>query len=106
MADWHLQAIRSALEARGWVIVEQPGDDYRISGTWELRRPRDERVLRIDFEGLDDMRTLPLDQSYGCQVRGTEGTPPGLYLRRARAKELWNAELAAFVTFVETYPGR
>jgi hypothetical protein len=99
VAEWHLKAIRVALEARGSVIAEHSGDDYRIAGTWEQRRPGDDRVLWIDFDGLDDMRTL----SYGCQLRGTRATSPGLYFRRARAGDTWKRELAAFVAVVETY---
>jgi hypothetical protein len=99
VAEWHLQAIRVALEARGWVIAEHPGDGYRIAGTWELRRHGDERVVWIDFDGLDDMRTLPMAQSYGCQLRGALR---GLYFRRARAGDIWRRELEAFVASVET----
>ena len=97
VAEWHLQAIRVALAARGWVIIERAGDGYRVAATWELRRPRDQRVLCIDFDGLDDMRTLPIEESYGCRVRGTS---PGLYFRRA--PNSWKSELAAFVLSVET----
>jgi hypothetical protein len=99
MAEWHLAAIRNALTARGWVIVEHPGDGYRTAGTWELRRPGDERALYIDFDGLDDMRTLPLAQSYGCRVRGISSA---LYFRRARSGDIWKKELAGFVACVET----
>jgi hypothetical protein len=58
---------------------------------------------RCDFEGLDDMRTLPLAQSYGCELRGTRGVSPGLYFRRARSAVMWKRELAAFVAAVEAY---
>jgi hypothetical protein len=97
MAEWHLEAIREALGSRGWVIAEHPGDEYRTAGTWELHRSGDERTVYIDFDGLDDMRTLPLAQSYGCHVRGIS---PGLYFRRARAGDIWEKELAAFIACV------
>jgi hypothetical protein len=53
----------------------------------------------VDFEGLDDLRVLPLAESYGCNVR--EGAL-SLYFRRQRSRELWEAELRAFVDGLET----
>ena len=101
VAEWHLEEVRSALERRGWTIVEHPGDDYRIASTWELRRGGDDRIVHVDFEGLDDMRTLSIVESYGCRVReGTEEASK-LYFRRRRSRELWEAELAAFVLSIE-----
>ena len=104
MAAWHLDELRAALEKRGWrVTAELPGDDYKISGTWELRRSGDERSLLLDFEGLDDMRTLPLTESYACQVRGTKQS---IYFGRrgengSSVRERWKSELAAFVRSVD-----
>jgi hypothetical protein len=98
MAAWHLDELRAALERRGWGCTEIPGDDYRVSATWELRRAGDGRVLHVDFEGLDDLRTLPLAESYGCKVR--EGDL-SLYFRRQRARKLWEADLRAFVEGLE-----
>jgi len=98
MADWHLAELRAALEKRGWRIVERDGDDYRISGTWELGRSRDPRTLLIDFDGLDDMKTLPIDQSYACRLRDSG---VAIYFRRARNEEQWREELAAFIEAIE-----
>jgi hypothetical protein len=103
MAQWHLDELRGALERRGWrVTAELPGDDYKISGTWELRRSGDPRVLLIDFDGLDDMRVLPLHQSYACRTRSTEHS---LYFRRrgesgSPPRARWRKELSAFVEVV------
>jgi hypothetical protein len=100
MAQWHLDELRAELARRGWrVRAELPGNDYNVSATWELRRHGDAKTLLVDFDGLDDMRTLPLDQSYGCSVRGG-GLE--LYFRRRGsndppARERWRDELAAFV---------
>jgi hypothetical protein len=99
MATWHLEQLRAALERRGWECTELPGDDSSISATWELKRAGDDRVLHVDFEGLDDLRVLPLAESYGCNVR--EGAL-SLYFRRQRSRELWEAELRAFVGGLET----
>ena len=98
MAIWHLEKLRVALERRGWSCVELPVDEFGVSATWELRRSRDERVLHIDFEGLNDLRTLPIHESYGCRVRETG---EGLYFRRQRTLGLWQEEVAAFVEHLE-----
>jgi hypothetical protein len=72
MAEWHLKELRAALERRGWrFLTEHAGDAYRISATWEF--VRDGKSILIDFDGLtisDDMDTLPIEQSYGCCLRG------------------------------------
>ena len=78
--------------------MEQPGDGYQIAGTWELRRAGDNRVFHVDFDGLDDMRTLPVTESYACRVRNRGAS---LYFRRARSRDLWEGELAAFVSSIE-----
>ena len=98
MAIWHLEELQNALERRGWRCVQLAGDGYRISATWELKRAGDDRVLHVDFDGLDDMRTLALTESYGCTVRETGR---GLYFRRQRTRELWLGELREFVTGLE-----
>ncbi len=73
-----------------------PGDDYKIAATWELRRGNDTRVLHIDFDGLDDMRTLPIEQSYACRIRGSNTS---LLFRKNR--NIWDAELTSFVASLE-----
>jgi hypothetical protein len=101
MAEWHLTDLRNALERRGWRFeAELPGDEYRVSGTWVLSRSgRPDQALLIDFDGLDDMRTLPLNESYGCSVRGT--TNSLYFLRRSSndppARHRWVSDLDSFV---------
>lgn len=99
MSTPHLTALEDALARRGWRIATvQPGDEYRISATWELQRAGGSRRLLIDFEGMgpDGDVCLPLEQSYGCHVRGVTGL--SLYFRRVnRSRDLWEEELAAFV---------
>jgi hypothetical protein len=99
MATWHINELRAEFERRGWSYVELPGNDRDIAVSWELRRPADPRVLHIDFEGMDDLRTLPIAESYGCHVR--ENRDLTLYFRRQRARELWDRELALFVDGLE-----
>ncbi len=48
---------------------------------------------------MDDMRALPLEESYACRVRGTSHT---LYFRRrgisgSKQRARWTGELSAFV---------
>lgn len=101
MAEWHLKELRNAVERSGWrFVAEHSGDNYSISASWEFKRSDNEPVLWIDFEGLDDMRTLPIEQSYGCRVRNRSGE--GLYFRRkgsadSAKREIWLKELKAFV---------
>jgi hypothetical protein len=100
MAQWHLDELRGALERRGWrVTAELPGDDYKISGTWELRRSGDPCILLIDFDGLDDMRVLPLHRRYACRTRSTEHS---LYFHRRREAGSqpcahWRQKLSRFI---------
>ena len=101
MPDWHLQEIRDALESRGWrFVAEHPGDDYRVSATWEIERSTKKPPVFIDFNGLDDLNTLPLEQSYGCRVRGSDST--SLYFGRkgeggSRRRQNWRRDLQRFL---------
>lgn len=98
MAEWHLNDLRNALERRGWRIVnELPSRHLYISGTWEIERDR--KRLSIDFNGSDDLNTLPMEKSYGC---GVEGQIDGLYFSRKGTKgseraKTWKNELEKFV---------
>lgn len=101
MADWHLSELRTAIERVGWRFVrEHASDDLYISGSWEFQRDSSEPNLFIDFAGIDDLRTLPMNESYGCRVRGAGGT--GLYFSRkgvsgTKRRDTWRDELAEFV---------
>jgi len=100
MAQWHLDELRAALEKRGWrVAAELPGDDYKISATWELKHGNDARTLLVDLDGLDEKKVLPPTESYSCTLRGTQHS---LYFRRRgttepTARERWRKDLSAFV---------
>jgi hypothetical protein len=101
MAQWHLDELRAALERRGWrLTAELPGNDRDISATWTLSRSGGKTTeLLLDFDGLDDMKTLPISESYACAARGTGKS---LYFRRRGEKgtptrERWREELGAFV---------
>jgi hypothetical protein len=102
MAEWHLKELRNAIERCGWrFIVEHPSEDLYVSASWEFMRSDKEPVLFIDFDGIDDLRTLPIEKSYGCRVRGRAGQ--GLYFSRKGSgdsvkRDTWSTELKAFVT--------
>jgi hypothetical protein len=97
----HLQALEEALLRKGWrVVAVHPGDDYRISATWEIQRNSQELSSFIDFDGLDDMTCLPLEESYGCHIRGqsAKDNTARLYFRRPnKSRALWEKDLATFV---------
>ena len=101
MAQWHLDELQNFLERHGWrIIAEQAGDEYSISATWVTQRSTQVEPLLIDFEGLDDMQTLPLEQSYGCHIRGRSSI--GIYFGRKGHKSSsrranWHEELSKFV---------
>jgi hypothetical protein len=101
MAQWNLDQLRHALERKGWrVVAEHPGDDYAVSATWEIQRGHDEKTILIDFEGLEDMTTLPVDHSYGCHVRGNESM--SLYFGRqgergSNRRQIWQSDLRHFI---------
>ena len=106
MAQWHLDELRTALERRGWrVTIDLPGNDYDISASWLLERAGEEPAeLQLDFDGLDDLNTLPVTESCACSARGTNHT---LYFRRRGAndppaRERWIGELKEFVAQIGT----
>jgi hypothetical protein len=99
MAEWHLRDLRNALARRGWTIVaEHPGDDARVSASWEVRRSTKDSTLFIDFHGLDDLRCLPIIESYACRVRAGAG----LYF--GRPGDRWRQALNEFVRSLDAPP--
>src|SRR5262245_12817326 len=99
MSKPHLRVLEEALGRRGWrVVAVHRGDGYRIAAAWEVQRGGGQLTVLIDFDGMgpEGDSCLPLEESYGCKVRGREGG--GLYFRRVnRSRQLWEQELAAFV---------
>ena len=109
MAEWHLRELRNALEAKGWrILAEHPGDERGLSATWEIERSTKKPSVFIDFEGLDDLITLPLEQSYACNIRGNRSS--ALYFSRkgsdgSRRRENWRDDLQQFLIDLETVAG-
>ena len=68
MAEWHLIDLRNALHRKKWQLFTcLKGNDYDISEIWQIQRPDGTEKLHIEFDGLDDLETLPLEASYGCK---------------------------------------
>ncbi len=90
MSESHLAQLKSELNRRRWVIIkEEEGNDYDILGTWSVSRPDGTEKRHIEFEGLSDLETLPIEQAYGCRV--LEAPELSLYFartKRSRAREL------------------
>ena len=98
MAQWQLDGLRAALSQKGWdVIAELAGNDYDISGSWQIQRSTKHPPLHIDFLGLDDMQTLPMERAYACHLR--ERSKLSLYFSRQRT---WNAALNSFISELDT----
>ncbi len=101
MAQWHLDELKNHIERRGWrILAQQDGDEYRISATWVIQRSTQFEPLFVDFNGLDDLKTLPIEQSYGCEVR--EHSSVSLYFSKKGHKTSshhanWRQEVSDFV---------
>src|SRR5262249_44012755 len=95
----HLCDLEAALARKGWrVAAVHAGNEYDISATWKIQRSAREPGLFIDFNGMepDGDRCLPLEESYGCTLRGRSSV--ALYFRRVnKSRELWEQDLARFV---------
>jgi hypothetical protein len=73
MSIEHLERLKKALEQHKWVVVdERPGNNYEISAFWRVARPNGDSEFVIAFEGLDDLETLPIENSYGCHIVGNK----------------------------------
>ena len=105
MSRSHLRALEESLASSGWHVVGvHPGNDYDISATWEIQRSSSEASVFIDFEGMDDMVCLPVEESYCCHARGRR--EPSLYFRRVnKSRRLWERELAEFVRSLDNTGG-
>lgn len=94
MSISHLDALRKALEDSSWVVeTESDGNDHDVSGVWRIARPNGEHTKHIEFEGLDDLSTLPLERSYGCRIR----EQPHISLYFSRIGRSWSDNLAQFI---------
>jgi hypothetical protein len=96
----HLIDIKTALERRHWHVVEElPGNDYNVSAVWRIARPDGSDIFHLEFEGLDDLETRPVERAYGIKVR--EAPDVGAYL--ARLSRTWPMELDQFINSLEQW---
>ncbi len=94
MSDFHLTQLEAALERNHWYVAERrPSDGYRYSAIWIITRPDESTPLSLQFDGLDDMETLPLEKSYACNI--AEFPEVNLYF--ARKGRSWNEGLKQFI---------
>ena len=103
MAEWHQAELEQALLSRGWTVLRvDPGDEYAVAGSWLLGRG--ERRLTLDFDGLDDLETLPLSDAYAVHVRG-RGQDASLYFGKkpsaAHPNRSWEQDLDVFVSALD-----
>jgi hypothetical protein len=98
--QYHLYDIKAALNRNHWEVVsELPGNDYEVSAVWQIARPNGSNLLHIEFQGLDDMKTLPIDRAYGIKIR--EAPDIGVYF--SRPSRSWITELEQFISKLEQY---
>lgn len=99
MSVSHLRELRTALERRGWRVIEKVRGEVDAcgAGTWLVQRLGGGPIHQIDFAGFGPMgEDITLEESYACSLRGKPEC--GLYFRRIhRSRRLWEAELKAFV---------
>jgi hypothetical protein len=94
MSHQHLSDIRSALERNHWRVIEElPGNDYDVSAAWKIARPNGSSACHLEFEGLDDMKTLPIERAYAIRVREA----PEVIAYLARESRSWPEALAKFI---------
>jgi len=65
-----------------------------VYGYWEISRPNGDCKLTIEFEGLDDMVTLPIENAYGCRITGM----PSITAYFSKLKRSWPKELEQFIS--------
>jgi hypothetical protein len=98
MSNKHLKELENILNTFHFIINNRlDGNGYDISETWEICRLDGTNKMHIDFEGLDDLKTLPIEQCYGCKVR--EQPSNSLYFSKSQVK--WKTELMDFVNKIQ-----
>ena len=91
------------MASAGWTIVAQhPGDDYKISGSWEVQRSTRYPPVFIDFEGFDDMICLPMEEAYACHLR--DEPKIGVYF--GRMGERWKDSILQFISALNFSEGQ
>ncbi|OED50771.1 hypothetical protein AB838_00855 [Rhodobacteraceae bacterium (ex Bugula neritina AB1)] len=99
MTERHLADLENALTQDHWCVIDRlEGDDYRVSGFWIVARPDGSNRITLAFDGLDDMRVLPMEKAYGCTAQGVADGE----LCFARGAS-WKAELRDFMNVLKEH---
>jgi hypothetical protein len=100
MSNQHLRDIKAVLERNHWRVQDElSGDDHGTSAVWRVARPDGADAFHLEFQGLDDMETRPIERAYGINVR--EAPEIAAYL--ARVSRTWPTELAQFIANLEQW---
>jgi hypothetical protein len=63
MTDATPKALRAALKRAGWtILLEHPGDDREITGSWKLGREDGGRLFWLVFDRQDHVRIVPISK--------------------------------------------
>ena len=82
------------MEASGWEIAAEDGDDGRsVSAIWLVVDRSGKRRRHVVFEGMNERVALPIEQAYGCHVQ--EASHVSLYFFRIHGR--WKEELTSFI---------
>lgn len=102
MSQAHLEELHKALSRHGWQVTERRRGDEGANGagTWQLRRYEGGPPLLLDFAGFGGLgEDIPLEESYACQLRGTNRH---LYFSRInKSRKRWLSELESFMRFID-----
>ena len=94
MSDFHLSDLRSILDSNKWNIVDEAdGNDYNISAIWKIARIDGRCVQHLQFDGLNELGCLPVQESYGCTVMES----PKISLYFSRKHRNWKDDLLEFM---------
>ena len=92
----HIEDLRKKLNEHNWEVSEElEGNELDISGYWvinQLYEPN--KSLTLGFEGMDDLKVLPMEKSYACFL--SEKPSVSLYFSKNNPK-MWKKNLEEFV---------
>ena len=94
MSVEHLRVLRKSLEDNYWVVDEElPGNDYNVSAYWKISRPNGDSSMCLEFAGLDDLETFPIEKAYAC----TEVGKPEVSCYFGKVSKSFAQELSNFI---------
>lgn len=97
MSIEHLKQLKNKLTHHNWnIISETGGNDYDVSALWVVARPDGSNQFHIEFLGLDDLETLPIEKSYACRIKER----PEVSAYFSKISKSWPEELSRFITTI------